>query len=914
MTMTKLLPPYIEGKLPAQVNGVLSIPYAHNRAVGPSNYKGFKIKLKTVATGQDIGFVEAEDSAGLAVGVVPQDMALVVGQYYKAQLAYVGADDDIGYFSSVGVFKYTATPTLYISAGDVRLKENAKNAHMTQYIGTFENNPADLNEKVYTYRFDVYSNGQIIDSSGDLLHNSSQDTEANQSHDSYLFNRALEKGTNYAIQYTVTTGNGLTISSPKYYISDVGSIPMSLGVQLKASNIFDDGCIQLSMSTEKTAEIKGHFRILRFSSLDNFVTQEEMARLTIDDIVTQELEYILYKDYTVQQGTIYKYAIQQYYENLHTDVLMSNTVYSDFEDAFLYDGERQLKIRFNTKIAQFKDTVLESKLDTIGGRYPFIFRNGRTRYKEFSIAGLISYLADENQEFYSRDDYISTNLTSENISMERRFKLEALEWLNNGKMKLFRSPTEGNYIVRLMNISLSPEETLGRMLHSFNSTAYEIANFSYDNLVKYNFAGKSREQIQVIKSHSLTLRSQMGKNLLLNTLPKEAQYLPKGGRGESIPENWSGNKTYYKKTLGGIPAFCLSASGKCTQLVHLAANSNYILSGFVQASLPIKARITAKNSEHLSYEFEIKPSEKSWRFFSSSFMIQAEDDYTVQFVAGENENEVLLHKIKLEQGIESTEWCEFDVFKYNITPALAARFSDMTPNTEIKLFFESGKEQIFRIGLVGGYEFNSAEDKLVGVQLLTPGATGRLEYKTAGSSSYPLTLDKQQIVGFSGAEMCCQYLGAESLELIPMMLLDAQASSLNNILYLKVENKPIFTSSIKPNREDFPHTNIYQYNNAYYTYDSAQDAFVVIDKLNYLYEINGNWAEFEPKPFINANSLIPNQEFTGRIIYTNKDFDGTFVPTSLTLGNGLYADVYYTVNRVELEEKLQDYELEEVAQ
>ena len=73
-------------------------------------------------------------------------------------------------------------------------------------------------------------------------------------------------------------------------------------------------------------------------------------------------------------------------------------------------------------------------------------------------------------------------------------------------------------------------------------------------------------------------------------------------------------------------------------------------------------------------------------------MIQAEDDYTVQFVAGENENEVLLHKIKLEQGIESTEWCEFDVFKYNITPALAARFSDMTPNTEIKLFFESGKE------------------------------------------------------------------------------------------------------------------------------------------------------------------------------------------------------------------------------
>jgi len=39
---------------------------------------------------------------------------------------------------------------------------------------------------------------------------------------------------------------------------------------------------------------------------------------------------------------------------------------------------------------------------------------------------------------------------------------------------MFKSPYEGNYPVRLMNISLSPMEQLGRMLHSFNLTAYEI--------------------------------------------------------------------------------------------------------------------------------------------------------------------------------------------------------------------------------------------------------------------------------------------------------------------------------------------------------------------------------------------------------------------------------------------------------
>jgi hypothetical protein len=33
-----------------------------------------------------------------------------------------------------------------------------------------------------------------------------------------------------------------------------------------------------------------------------------------------------------------------------------------------------------------------------------------------------------------------------------------------------------------MNVSLSPEDKLGRMLHTFSGTAYEIAEYSYENL------------------------------------------------------------------------------------------------------------------------------------------------------------------------------------------------------------------------------------------------------------------------------------------------------------------------------------------------------------------------------------------------------------------------------------------------
>jgi hypothetical protein len=43
--------------------------------------------------------------------------------------------------------------------------------------------------------------------------------------------------------------------------------------------------------------------------------------------------------------------------------------------------------------------VLESKLDTLGSKYPFFFRNGNAAYKEFPISALISMISDDNEFF-----------------------------------------------------------------------------------------------------------------------------------------------------------------------------------------------------------------------------------------------------------------------------------------------------------------------------------------------------------------------------------------------------------------------------------------------------------------------------------------------------------------------------------
>jgi hypothetical protein len=98
------------------------------------------------------------------------------------------------------------------------------------------------------------------------------------------------------------------------------------------------------------------------------------------------------------------------------------------------------------------------------------------------------------EQFFSNEDYIEFNLTKENIKKEKDFKLNILNWLTNGEAKLFRSPTEGNYLVRLLNTSLSPNDTLGRMLHTFSSTAYEIDECSYDNYLKYNITTINKKE------------------------------------------------------------------------------------------------------------------------------------------------------------------------------------------------------------------------------------------------------------------------------------------------------------------------------------------------------------------------------------------------------------------------------------
>lgn len=539
----KLYPPIIAGSIPAfySVGGTatIAVPFIMNKAVGYNDISGFKLKIKTVQSNTYLTTLTAPlNSTDLTNNIVrfnwsvtKEDKSfnqIVIGQFLKVQLAYYKDEKinneistTIGYYSTIGIIKYTSQPKVSL-VFNKQLNKSFILPFQEIYYGKYILGE-DKSERPYSYIFSLYNkNDELVETSGWQLHNSSiEETDLKSTLDSYRFEINLIKNEKYKVQYGVRTINGLEIYTPLFECMDINIIKSSIDNALYAKNVFDDGYIELFFDKNNLIDINKDkpisIEILRTEKKYQYNSWKVLGKRYFSNI--EDFLNWSFKDFTIEQGIYYKYAIRQYDAKGNYSIMKiaqdiytkKEEVFADFEDMFLWDGQRQIKIKFNPKITSFKTTVLESKTDTIGSQYPFIFRNGEVRYKEFPISGMISYLMDENSLFLnhiedlgiymsdalSRDsspskttDFLQAatlNLVGYNISAERIFKIKLLDWLNNGEIKLFKSPAEGNYLVRLINISLTPEDKLNRMLHTFSATAYEMKDFTYNNLLELGF-------------------------------------------------------------------------------------------------------------------------------------------------------------------------------------------------------------------------------------------------------------------------------------------------------------------------------------------------------------------------------------------------------------------------------------------
>lgn len=456
----------------------------------------------------------------------------------------------VGYFSTAAIVKYTSAPTVEIQG----LKSYSTAAQQTDYVGEYSS--SDPTERVKYYSFYLRDeNGKIVDSVTDSIHNSNSDTVSStaikqsiRSSDLFSTKIQMNKDKLYTVQYVVKTTNNMTLTSPIYNIIRRAMVPLG-DIQFYATPHPDYGYISLELdySNSKVDRV-GTYLLSRTYKKDGVQIKEKLKKINLAYDLSMKNPY---NDYTIEHGIKYEYIIERVNNaGVYSLPVLAKLgpipttsaeqaaaqdrpteISASFEDAFLYDGKRQLRIRYNPKVSSFKKDVLETKTDTIGGKFPFIFRNGSVSYKEFPISGLISRLENECFDLGpseptpkrestvssgSADSYSLSDLSDENIRAERQFKMEVLDFLTDGKPKLFRSPTEGNYLVRLMNTSLTPEDTLGRMLHTFSCTAYEIGECDYDTLLSYGIISGDNEAVNKVVSYAsvnITPDTQKGKNL-----------------------------------------------------------------------------------------------------------------------------------------------------------------------------------------------------------------------------------------------------------------------------------------------------------------------------------------------------------------------------------------------------------------
>ena len=583
--MAKLYPPYIDGSLPAAYldseGWHLTITYAMNRAVALAQTQGIRLLIKTISSEtvyeQNIPNSSIVD---LSFKVVLQQSLLNVGQYYKVQLAYIDTNNLVGYYSTIGIMKAIAKPEVSLT-----LEKHSINFFNGEFTGKYEIPEAigdiqihDLSERVYSYQFNIYdTKGKLYATSGVQIHDNNTDSLHNEglriSYDTWKPEKFGEEDSPfYTIEYKITTLNGYEGVSSRYRLQMQTGLTMSPSMIIYPLPDFENGCVEIVLIGEPDESLLAEQKYTGSYSICRRVVSDyddeswvEIHRFRLTD---QEPSSYTFRDFTVEQGVTYKYSIQQINSyGMFTSRIISQPVYADFEDMFLFDGRRALRIRFNPKVSSFKTTLQESKTDTIGSKYPYFFKNGNVAYKEFPISGLLSYFIDDAELFikdaalglepekdgrgpswafgkqdniikqkvheddkeYPYVDYFGNNIsyrdvdksikdrwallhpnfkyyqqyntwvskrkqdaearirtrnfTGYNLFAERKFKLTVLDWLNNGELKLFKSPAEGNYVVRLMNNSLSPQDALGRMIHTFTSTAYEAADNSMASLL-----------------------------------------------------------------------------------------------------------------------------------------------------------------------------------------------------------------------------------------------------------------------------------------------------------------------------------------------------------------------------------------------------------------------------------------------
>lgn len=463
-----------------------------------------------------------DDSGQLYIQIDKEDLLddFIVGRIYKIQLRFMTNNVQIpesnimnfinenlnkfSEWSTVCLIKCISKPILSVTLGghEINDKEYKFEQDFNTVYGSLTFEDSNDSETPKSYRIllqEKNSDYAITHQDSGILY-----FDMNNNSFSYKLKYQLKTDIDYYLTIQYSTKFGYSGEQEYKITYSPKTSANNFGIQAFPQNEVGRNKIEIYFAEDE--DFNGNIIIKRSSNLNNFVDWEDINITYLHAVKGQT--YIWY-DYTIESGVWYKYAVQSLIgKDYSSSKIIEKPIMSVFDDMFLNANGIQLKVKYNPQISSFSRVISDSKTDTIGSKYPFFSRNGIMSYRTFPINGLISFLSDEQELeddetqcnlFTSRskiygsakhlyDEYnLENNINSYNdILYERKFREKVMDFLYSNNAKLFRSTQEGNILVKLMNISFTPEAQLGRMIYSFSATAHEIDECSIENYNKYN--------------------------------------------------------------------------------------------------------------------------------------------------------------------------------------------------------------------------------------------------------------------------------------------------------------------------------------------------------------------------------------------------------------------------------------------
>lgn len=233
-------------------------------------------------------------------------------------------------------------------------------------------------------------------------------------------------------------------------------------------------------------------------------------------------------DYFVENGNYYRYALQpitadgvkgpitDFFDTVATFEGMWMLGEKDKQFSFIYDG----------KVDSFSHNQSRTTIETITGKYPFIVTPSELDYRTFNFSGKLTYQQDVHG-LLVRDTYseaISPNSTipinfvevsygdegllnkktdigelEESMVMQRIWRNKILEWLKDGKPKILKSEAEGNILVSVSNVTVTPIQTVYGLVADFQCQMTEIGELSEKTLQRYDLRKDVIEKSELLK-------------------------------------------------------------------------------------------------------------------------------------------------------------------------------------------------------------------------------------------------------------------------------------------------------------------------------------------------------------------------------------------------------------------------------